>query len=110
MSEHPRIQDPERPGPRESTADGLTIVYSNDRDVAATEVHFRARYQGSTLNLVDRGTFAPHVKLWREFNNFSLIYGGSQADCSVTSVTFSDGSHWNTPAQAASPAPTRWRG
>jgi hypothetical protein len=109
MSEHPRIQDPERAGPRVSAADGLTIVYSNDRDVAASEVHFRARYQGQTLDLVDRGSFASHVKLSREFNHFNVIFGGSPADCFVTSVTFSDGSRWDAPAEAASPAPGRRR-
>jgi hypothetical protein len=56
MSEHAIIEDPEKAGPRESTADGLTIVYSNDRDISATEIHFRARYRGQALNLTDRGS------------------------------------------------------
>ena len=110
MSEHPRIENPERAGPRVSTADALTIIYSNNRDVAATEIHFRARYRGKTLNLVDRGSFAPHVKLTRGFSSFDLIFSGSPADCSVTSVTFSDGSHWDVPTAAVSPAPNPERG
>jgi hypothetical protein len=88
-----------------SSAAGLSIVYTNERDVAVSEVRFLVHYQGKTLNFTDRGSFAPHAKVSRIFTNFNAIYYGSSADCSVLAATFTDGSRW-APGQAQSPAPS----
>jgi hypothetical protein len=86
-------------------ASGLSILYSNGRDVAATEVDFRVHYNGQTLKLVDRGSFPPHEKLTRGFSKFNVAFAGSSADCAVTAAVFADGSHWTAPDAGASPGP-----
>jgi hypothetical protein len=106
MSANAIVQDPERAGPRTPSIDGLTIVYSNDRDVAATEIHVRARYRGRTFNLVDRAAVSPRTKATHLFRSLSGIFAGTQADCSPVSVVFSDGSRWDAPAELTSPTPS----
>lgn len=82
---------------------GVTIAYVNERDIIATEVHFRVRYQGETGTLVDRGSLAPGKKITREFTTFNAIFNGSgSVDCAVTSVVFADASHWDAPVEAGS--------
>lgn len=106
MAEQAAMVNP-KIGLRLATAAGLTIVYTNERDVAAGDIHFRVRYAGSTLTFVDRGTFAPHAKISREFDSFSAVFSGSAADCSVTSATFVDGTRWDAPVAGQTPAAHR---
>jgi hypothetical protein len=105
MSENPAPPNMLTNNAQPPMASGLGIVYTNERDVAATEVDFRVHYNGQTLKLVDRGLFAPHAKLSRNFNKFSVAFAGSSADCSVTAAVFADGTHWNAADAAPSPAP-----
>ncbi len=106
MSEDPTPQNPERAGPRTSTVAGLTVELTNERDVAATGIRLRVRYRGQKFTFDDRGTFAPHLKLTREFTKINSVFAGDSADCSVISVTFADGTRWDAPPETASPAPT----
>jgi len=99
--------DNPRIGMRTSSVAGLTIVYTNDRDVAASEVDFRVRYQGRTLKFVDRRSIPAHAKISREFSNFNAVFYGNSADCSVTSAAFADGTRWDGSGQAQTPAPSR---
>jgi hypothetical protein len=97
--ENPRV------GLRTSFVNGIAIGYTNERDAAATEIHFSVRYAGKTLTFVDRGTFGPHAKVEREFTKFSAVYSGSPVECRAVSASFADGSRWDAPDQTPSPAP-----
>lgn len=97
--ENPRV------GLRTSFVNGIVIGYTNERDAAATEIHFSVRYAGKTLTFVDRGTFAAHAKVEREFTKFSAVYSGSPVECRAVSASFADGSRWDAPDQTPSPAP-----
>ncbi len=91
-------------GFRDSTVAGFIIRYTVNSATAAREVHFVVRYDGKNLPLVDRGTFAPHTPIKREFDKYTPAYAGDAAECRVTSVTFADGSRWDAPEPPAAPA------
>lgn len=106
MSESPAPPNMLTNNAQPSMASGLSILYTNQRDVVATEVDFRVRYNGQTLKLVDRGSFAPHEKLSRGFGKFSVAFAGDTADCTAVAAVFADGSRWTAADAPPSPAPT----
>jgi hypothetical protein len=106
VAEQAVVRNP-RSGFRMSPAGALTIVYTNDRDVAASDIAFRVSYQGRSRTFIDRGSFAPHTKISHEFNSWGAIYDGSSADCSLISAAFADGTRWDAVSQAQTPAPSR---
>lgn len=93
-------------GFRTAQVSGITIVYTNGAAVAATNIRFRVRYGGGTYAVDDRGSLAAGRKISREFTSIDASYRGTPADCSVTAVTFADGTVWPAALpQAPSPAP-----
>ncbi len=105
VSEQPVIENP-KIGFRPAQVSGVTIVYTNTRDVAAAEIRFRIRYGGLTRFVVDRGALPPGKKISREFSTIDAIFSGDSADCSATSASFTDGTKWSA-ADTATPAPRR---
>jgi hypothetical protein len=75
----------------------LELSYRNTQDAVATRVTFDVVQAGVHTTIVDRGHFSKGVLIDRDFVNVLDGYGDTQATCSVTAVTFADGSSW-TPA------------
>ena len=71
----------------------------------AAEVRFRVKYAGKTLVFADRGSFAAHAKVSREFTEFPAVYNGSKVECRALSAIFADGTRWDAPDAAPTPAP-----
>jgi hypothetical protein len=105
VDEATAIQNP-RVGLHTSYANGIVIGYTNERDATATEVRFRVKYAGKTLVFADRGAFAAHAKIDREFTKFTAVYNGSTVECGVLSATFADGTHWDAPDTVPAPSPS----
>jgi hypothetical protein len=103
VDEAAAIENP-KAGPHTSFADGIVIGYTNERDATATEVRFAVKYAGKTLSFADRGTFAAHAKVSREFTKFTAVYNGSKVECRVLSATFADGTRWDAPETVPTPA------
>jgi hypothetical protein len=97
--ENPKI------GIRTAQVSGVTIVYTNESAIAATDVRFRVRYGGATYTVDDRGALAAGRKISREFTSIDASYRGTAADCSVLAVTFADGTSWSATASLAPAAP-----
>jgi hypothetical protein len=91
-------------GVQPARTSGVTIGYVNGAEVAASEIHFRVKYHGRTLNFVDRGSFPAQAKFTRTFTNISEVFTGNSADCSVMSARFVDGSRWDAATPSPSPA------
>ncbi len=85
-------------GYRPAYVEGVTIVYTNARAVAATEVRFAIVYAGITRTAVDRSTLAGGKKRTREFDIGSPIYTSDSAACRIAGVTFADGTSYTPPA------------
>jgi hypothetical protein len=75
----------------------MRMVYKNKSTVPVDSIAFTATYGGESLDLSDKGSFAPDVAIDHVFRSFAgLPYGGpsAQARCTVTDVHFTDGTSW----------------
>jgi hypothetical protein len=73
----------------------LRISFVNQAPVTATNVRFAVRYADRTQIIEDAGSFSTGTAITQDFSPAapSAYYTGG-AQCSVESVTFSDGSTW----------------
>ena len=72
----------------------LRITFVNQAPKTATDVRFAVRYADRTQIIEDAGTFSSGTPITQDFTpSTNDPYAGS-AQCSVESVTFSDGSTW----------------
>jgi hypothetical protein len=75
----------------------LLITFVNQAPRAAKKVRFTVRYDDGTQQVVDAaGTFSTGTPITREFTPSTDPYYNGSAACSVQSVTFSDGSTWQS--------------
>ena len=75
-------------------AGDLRITFVDNAPLAATNVRFAVSYDNVSQIIDDSGTFSSGVPITHDFApSANLRYTGS-AQCSVQSVTFSDGSRW----------------
>jgi|ERR1700733_2374993 len=73
----------------------LRISFVNQAPLTATNVRFAVRYADRTQIIEDAGTFSSGTPITQDFTPTALsAYGAGSAQCSVESVTFSDGSTW----------------
>jgi hypothetical protein len=83
------------PGTAPYQTSNLRISFVNQAPVTATNVRFIVRYADRTQVIEDAGTFSSGTPITQDFTPATNApYGGSSAQCSVESVTFSDGSTW----------------
>jgi len=73
----------------------LRISFVNQAPVTATNVRFAVRYADRTQIIEDGGNFTSGAPITQDFTPAAAdaFYAGG-AQCSVESVTFSDGSTW----------------
>jgi hypothetical protein len=77
--------------------EGVTVRFTDDALVGATEVDIDVRYGGLTKSIVERGDFAPHVTVERKSTVFGgYDYAGPTATCAIRSARFSDGTSWGS--------------
>lgn len=72
----------------------LAISFVNDAPIAATSVSFEVRYGGNTQTVTDTGTFSRGTPISQTFFATANPNNGA-AECTVQSVTLSDGSVWH---------------
>jgi hypothetical protein len=81
---------------RTNLVTGVSIRFTNLRDVAATRLSVALRYGGSTESSVATGTFISGRLVDRNLPAFvGAAYAGTQADCRITSAAFADGTTWD---------------
>ena len=74
----------------------LRISFVNQAALAATNVRFAVGYDGRTQIVEDAGTFSRGTQITQDFIPASKLRYNGSATCSVQSVTFSDGSTWQS--------------
>jgi hypothetical protein len=72
----------------------LHVTFANRAPLAATDVRFAVNYAGHTDVIDDAGTFASGSTFAQDFTPSTNVEYTGSAQCSVQSVTFSDGSTW----------------
>jgi hypothetical protein len=73
----------------------LRISFVNQAPVTATNVRFAVRYADRTQIIDDAGNFVSGAAVTQDFTPVAAgAYYADGAQCSVESVTFSDGSTW----------------
>ena len=71
---------------------GLGVRFVNLRHATASTVRFTFRYQGETVVVTERGTFATGLPIERTYATFAgQVSGGRAADCNVSQITYDDG-------------------
>jgi hypothetical protein len=81
----------------------MTIAYTNESQVPATEVIFAFEANGQVIDRVDaRGLFNQGVEVEESLPDYGSADDGAQI--AVESVTFADGSVWNNAAVSATPS------
>ena len=83
---------PDGGGP--SSTRSLEISFVNHAPVAAKDVRIVVSYAGQTQTIVDRGTYSPNITIDQTFDPRTTAFGSGAAQCSVSSVTFADGTTW----------------
>jgi hypothetical protein len=83
------------PGTSWFHASDASISFVNQAPLAATDVRIAVRYAGSTQLLEDTGTFSSGTTITRNFTPSAAFAYNGPAECTVQSVTFSDGSSWH---------------
>jgi hypothetical protein len=71
----------------------LRITFTNQAPLTATGVRFAVRYRSSTEVVEETGKFSTGTAITQDFEPSWAGYHGS-VQCSVQSVTFSDGTTW----------------
>jgi hypothetical protein len=74
----------------------LRITFVNRAALTATDVRFTAGYDGRTQVVDDAGTFSSGTPITQDFAPAANLWYNGPAACSVQSVTFSDGSTWQS--------------
>lgn len=74
----------------------LALQFRNEAKVAADEVRFVVRYNGSDNEIVDKGLFSPGTLIVHRFIAGQLVGFRDPRDCSVSYVHFMDGTHWES--------------
>ncbi|HXM07400.1 MAG TPA: hypothetical protein VN936_08045, partial [Candidatus Acidoferrum sp.] len=71
----------------------VSLTFTNQGSIAASEVRFRIEYAGQTADVTDSGSFAPNAVIRHSFEAFrNLRYRGAIPEsCSVAGVTLIDG-------------------
>lgn len=78
-------------------ANGIAIRFVNRNLVVATEVRFTVKYHGQTVQINDRGSFAPDTEIAHAYNLSNLPNNVSDAlHVDVSMVRYADGSSWET--------------
>jgi hypothetical protein len=72
----------------------LRITFTNQAPVTATDVRFAVRYRSSTEVVDETGKFSSGTPITHDFQPSEEPWYHGSAQCSVQSVTFSDGSTW----------------
>jgi hypothetical protein len=80
----------------------LQLSFVNTNDVAATRVTFDVASGGVHATITDRGRFTKGAQIERLFGDLDGPGADGPATCTVTAVTFADGSSWTAPADPAS--------
>jgi hypothetical protein len=81
---------------RVNSVSGVSVRFTNLRDVAATALTFVLRYTGSTESIEEHGAFAGGRPIDRTLPAFTgADYTAAVADCRVTSAAFADGTTWD---------------
>jgi hypothetical protein len=75
------------------TSSNVTISFVNRANVPAKSVEFAVRSGNKTALIVDKGTFAPGVRIDHTFSESPEFDDTSSV--SVRAVVFADGSTWN---------------
>jgi hypothetical protein len=75
-------------------ASDASISFVNQSPLTATDVRFAVSYAGSTQVLEDTGTFSSGTTITKNFTPSGNSSYNGPAECTVQSVTFSDGSSW----------------
>jgi hypothetical protein len=76
----------------------LQLSFVNTNDIAATQVTFDVVSGGARATITDRGRFTKGAPIDRLFGDLAGPGGDGPATCTVTAVTFADGSSWTAPA------------
>jgi hypothetical protein len=80
---------------RTNLVTGVSMRFTNLRDVAATRLTVALRYAGSAESVAARGTFPPGRPVDESVPAFvGAAYVGPSADCRVTTAAFADGTTW----------------
>jgi hypothetical protein len=82
----------------------LQLSFRNGADVTATQVTFDVAHDGTHTTVIDRGRFSTGSRIDHVFDDVAGAYGGSDAVCTVTAVTFADGARWTVSGGAISRA------
>jgi hypothetical protein len=72
----------------------LRITFVNQAPLTATNVRFAVRYADRTQIIEDAGAFSSGTPITQDFTPATNDPYNGTAQCSVESVTFSDGSTW----------------
>jgi hypothetical protein len=72
----------------------LRITFTNEAPLTATDVRFAVRYRASTEVVEENGKFSSGTPITHDFQPSASPWYHGSAECSVQSVTFSDGSTW----------------
>jgi hypothetical protein len=76
----------------------LQLSFANTNDTAATRVTFDVASGGAHATITDSGRFTKGAPIDRLFGDLADARGDGPATCTVTAVTFADGSSWTAPA------------
>ena len=80
----------------------LNLTFLNTDDAVATQVTFDITHDdGRHTKIIDSGRFSRGVPIEHSFDDYTGAYGGGDAACAVTSVTFADGHRWTPPVFTA---------
>lgn len=74
----------------------LVLQFRNEAKVAADEVRFLTRYDGSENVVVDKGLFSPGTMIVHRFITGPLPGFRGTTDCTVGDVHFTDGTYWES--------------
>lgn len=75
----------------------LQLTFQNTDESAAALVTFDVTHDGTHTKVIDRGRFTRGVPIEHTFSDFTGTYGSSDAQCTVTAITFADGRKWTAP-------------
>jgi hypothetical protein len=82
---------------RTNLVTGISVRFTNLRDVAATRLTIVVRYAGSSESIAERGAFAGGRPFDRTVPAFTGdAYAGASADCRLASAAFADGTTWDS--------------
>ncbi len=82
----------------------LQLSFVNTNEIAATRVTFDVASGGAHATITDSGRFTKGAQIERFFGDLAGSGSDGPATCTVTAVTFADGSRWAAPADRTSVA------